>query len=164
MTGFERVYEEHFGDVYRYIRRLSGNDHVAEEITAETFFKAMRAIDRFRGECELRVWLCGIAKNCYLSYLKRAKRQEPFGEAEQVDGGETPEERVLRSDEAARIRRLLHELPEVQREVFMWRVYAELSFREIGQMFGKSENWACVTYHRARKAIRERLEAENNEK
>lgn len=164
MTEFERIYEEHFGDVFRYIRRLSGSDHVAEDITAETFFKAMRSLDSFRGDCELRVWLCRIAKNCYLSYLKKSKRSEPLDDTERVEGGETPEERVLRSDEAARIRRLLHELHEPQREVFMWRVYAELGFKEIGQMFGKSENWACVTYHRARKAIRERLEAENNEK
>ena len=74
MTQFEQVYREYFSDVYAYILRLSGSADVAEEITSETFFKALDAIDGFRGDCEIRVWLCRIAKNCYFSHLKRSKR------------------------------------------------------------------------------------------
>lgn len=80
------------------------------------------------------------------------------------DPSETVEEQFVRRDEAARIRKILHEIPEPYKEVFMWRVYAELSFKQIGQIFGKSENWACVTYHRARLKIKERMEALTNEK
>ena len=80
------------------------------------------------------------------------------------DPSETVEEQFVRRDEAARIRKILHEIPEPYMEVFMWRVYAELSFKQIGQIFGKSENWACVTYHRARAKIKEKLEGTNNEK
>lgn len=80
------------------------------------------------------------------------------------DPSETVEEQFVRRDEAARIRKILHEIPEPYKEVFMWRVYAELSFKQIGQIFGKSENWACVTYHRARAKIKEKLEGTNNEK
>ena len=166
MTEFEEVYRTYFQDVFRYIRRLSGSEHVAEEITAETFFKAMGAMDGFRGECDIRVWLCQIAGNCYRSWLRKSGRLRSMEEGLPLpaDPGETVEERVLRREEAGEIRRVLHALSEPYKEVFMWRVFGELSFRQIGQLFGKSENWACVTYHRARGEIKKRWEAEGHEK
>ena len=80
MTEFEHIYRTYFNDVYLYICRLSGNDQIAEEITSETFFKAMRSISGFRGDCDLRVWLCQIAKNCYYTYLKKSKRTDSIEE------------------------------------------------------------------------------------
>lgn len=70
---FEQVYDLYFRDVYRYILKLSGSEHVAEEITSDTFFKALRSIGKFRGSCDMRVWLCQIAKNCYYTYLRKEK-------------------------------------------------------------------------------------------
>lgn len=167
MTEFEEIYQRYFNDVFLYIRRLSGDEHIAEEITSETFFKAMKSLKKFRGDCEIRVWLCQIAKNCYYSQWKKAKRTESIEEIEAAgipETAENMEELAVRKDEAARIREWLHLLSEPYKEVFMWRVFAELSFKQIGQMFGKSENWACVTYHRARKMIRERMEGSADEK
>lgn len=161
MTDFEKLYEDYFQDVFLYIRRLSGNEYIAEEITSDTFFKAMHSVDRFRGECDLRVWLCQIAKNCYFSYLKKQKREQSLSDSELLflpDLSDATEERIVRSQEAEQIRKILHEIDEPYKEVFMWRVFADMSFKQIGQIFSKSENWACVTYHRARKQIRERLE------
>ena len=164
MTDIEQLYHTYFNDVYRYILRLSGNAHTAEEITSETFFKAIKSIDRFRGDCDARVWLCQIAKNCYYSYVKKTQKTVS---SEETNLRETPdlssdvtEEYAVR-EELERIRQILHRISEPYKEVFMWRVYAQLSFREIAQMFGKNENWACVTYHRARKMIKERLEEKN---
>ena len=161
MTDFEKLYDTYFYDVYLYIRRLSCDEQTAEEITSETFFKAMHAIDRFRGDCDVRVWLCQIAKNCYYTHLKKADKQQtadldvlqniPDPSAEMV-------EQLIHRDEARRIQTILHDIAEPYKEVFMWRVFAQLSFRQIGSIFGKSENWACVTYHRARKMIMERME------
>ena len=167
MTEFENIYRSYFNDVFRYIRRLSGDETIAEEITGETFFKAMRALGSFRGDCDIRVWLCQIAKNCYSSYLKKSKR---IGSLEDVDLLNVPspteavEDRLVRQDEAERIRKILHDVPDPYKEVFMWRVFAQLSFKQIGQLFGKTENWACVTYHRAKNLIKTRLEETNNEK
>lgn len=70
---FEGIYRTYFKAVYLYVLRLSGDEHIAEEITSEAFFKAIRSVDGFRGECEIRVWLCQIAKNTYYSYLKNTK-------------------------------------------------------------------------------------------
>lgn len=166
MTEFERIYTSYFNDVYLYIRRLSGDTHIAEEITSETFFKAMRSIDGFRGDCDIRIWLCQIARNCFYSYRGKTGRADSI-EALGRDipsQGMSLEERALRHDEAMGIRKVLHGMPEPYKEVFMWRVFGELSFRQIGHIFLKSENWACVTYHRARNMIRTRLEGEEYEK
>ena len=167
VTEFEKVYRTYFDDVYRYIRRLSGSENIADEITSETFFKAMRSINGFRGGCDIRVWLCQIAKNCYYTYLKKSARTESIDETElfKLPSEEaTAEELCIRKEEAEAVSNILHTLPETYKEVFMWRVFAELSFRQIGQMFGKSDNWACVTYHRAKAMIKSGLEDKNYEK
>lgn len=167
MTRFEELYRAYFNDVYRYIRRLSGDEGVADEITSETFFKAMRGLDGFRGDCDPRVWLCQIAKNCYFTYLKSASRTENMEDAKLVElpsPEPTAEELCLRREEVSRVRTVLHTLPEPYKEVFMWRVLAELSFSQIGKIFGKSDNWACVTYHRAKAMIKLRLEEQTYEK
>ena len=166
MTNFESLYHAYFNDVYRYILRLSGNIHIAEEITSETFFKALKSIDSFRGDCEVRVWLCQIAKNCYYSHIKKNRCIQQDEETEIQDFAEcspSVAEEYERKNEIERIQKILHDIGEPYKEVFMWRVYAELSFKEIAQIFGKNENWACVTYHRTRKMIKERLEAKNRE-
>ena len=153
MTEFEKIYRDYFDDVFLYIKRLSGSEDIAEDITSEAFYKAMRSIKGFRGECDIRVWLCQIAKNCYYTYLKKSARIE--GNAE---------EQILKRDEAMRARKILRSIPDPYREVFMWRVFAQLSYKQIGELFGKTENWACVTYHRARGMIRTGLEENENEK
>ena len=90
---FEQVYDLYFQDVYRYILKLSGSEHIAEEVTSETFFKALHSIGKFRGQCDIRVWLCQIARNCYISSLRKEKRTAPLDELpEQADGSSSPEE------------------------------------------------------------------------
>jgi RNA polymerase sigma-70 factor (ECF subfamily) len=167
VTDFEKIYEEYFNDVYLYIKRLSGDEHTAEDITSETFFKALKSIDSFRGECEIRVWLCQIAKNSYYTYIKKNSKVQDVDETELInlpDNKNNVENEVQSKLQAFAIQKVLHEIDEPYREVFMWRVYADLSFKEIAGIFNKNENWACVTYHRARKLIKERLESEKNEK
>ena len=164
MTEFEQIYTSYFHDVFRYIRRLSGDEHIAEEITSETFFKAMKSIGSFRGDCEIRVWLCQIAKKCYYSYLQKTKQADCLDTLQTAAANCSVEDSIIRQDEVLRIRRVLHTLPEPYKEVFMWRVFGELSFKQIGQIFDKTENWACVTYHRAKSKIKEGLESEINDK
>lgn len=167
MTEFEKIYRTYFNDVFLYIRRLSNDEHIAEEITSETFYKAMRSVGSFRGDCDIRVWLYQIAKNSYYSYLKKAGRVGSIEETELSNIAaqyEAVEERLFQQDEVMQIQKILHDVPDPYKEVFMWRVYAELSYKQIGQLFGKTENWACVTYHRARNMIRKRLEGSKNEK
>ena len=164
---FEQVYDLYFQDVYRYILKLSGSEHIAEEVTSETFLKMIRSIERFDpgGSASFGTWLITIARNCYISSLRKEKRIAPLDELpEQADGSASPEELLTVREEARRIQTILHDLPEPYREVFMWRVFAELSYKQIGEIFSKTDNWACVTYHRARKMIKNRLEDSSHEK
>ena len=166
MTDFEQIYRDYFHDVFLYVRRLSGGDErLSEDITGEAFFRALKRIDTFRGDCDIRVWLCQIAKNCYYTHLKQSRRTEHTENIEQLisETGESPDEILLRSENARQIRRLLHELPNPYKEVFMWRTLGEMSFKDIGKLFHKTENWACVTYHRARNMLRTGMEVDENE-
>lgn len=157
--SFDAIYQSYFDPVYRYVLSLSRDPHVAEEITQETFFKALRSLDRFRGESCMKSWLCAIAKNTWLSGQRR-KAAQPIDEAAALpDPGIGPEESLLRRDESMRVHRLLHRLDEPYREVFTLRTLGQLSFKDIGELFGKTANWACVVYHRARAKIKEEMEA-----
>ena len=156
MSELAEIYRIYFDDVYRYLLALSHDAQLAEELTSETFCRAMRALPGFRGACDIRVWLCQIAKNLYYSHLRREKRLVPLEDCRISE--ERHEESLEDRSEAERIQTLLHALKEPYKEVFMWRVYGEKSFRDIGALFGKTENWACVTYHRAKRMIREGLE------
>ena len=165
---FEKIYDTYFDDVYLYVRRLSGNEHVAEEIASETFFKAMSSIKNFRGECDIRVWLCQIAKNSYFSYLKKNGKTIGFDDVKLQDLADPnallPRKIPNEKEGIRQAQKAVHTLPELYREVFMWRVFADLSFKQIGELFHKTDNWACVTYHRARKMIKSRLEEPDSEK
>ena len=157
---FEKIYTEYFSDVYKYVLSLCRNEATAEEITQETFFKAMRHIDKFNGTCKLYVWLCQIAKNTYYSYQKKNERTTSVDEAElqnMIAPDAFVEELIGAQEEAKQIRKILHELPDPYKEVFMWRVFGELSFKAIGELYNKTDNWACVTYHRARKMMQHRF-------
>lgn len=167
MTDFERIYTVYFQDVFRYVLKLSNDEHIAEEITSQTFFKAIKSYNKFRGDCDVRVWLCQIAKNCYFTYIKKIKQIDYIDDADMdcfLEPKSTIEEQMVQYEDIQRIQKILHHFQEPYKEVFMWRVYAELSFKQIGQIFNKTENWACVTYHRARKKIKEKLEVNDDEK
>lgn len=158
---FDQIYSTYFKPVYLYVMQLSGSEHIAEEITSETFFKAINSIDSFRGDCDMRVWLCQIAKNTYFSYLKKNKKVLSIDESDLqnvVDPDACIDVQIGEQEEARLIRKILHDMSDPYKEVFMWRVFGELSFKEIADLYGKTDNWACVTYHRARKMIQNRLE------
>ena len=158
VDSFDQVYQNCFDPVYRYVLSLSQNPPLAEEITQETFFKALRSLDQFQGKSNLKSWLCAIAKNLWLSE-QRKKNVQPIDDAMPLaDPSAGPEEAILRQDESMRIHRFLHHLDEPYREVFTLRTLGQLSFRDIGELFDKSDNWACVVYHRARAMLKEKME------
>jgi len=155
VPDFEAVYRRYFADVYKYVLALSRDETTAEEVTQQTFFKALTAIDSFRGDCQLRVWLCQIARNQYLT-LCRERKKFTDREAEPMDRG--IEEGFADRDAARRLHVLLHDLPEPYKEVFSLRTFGELPFTQIGELFGKTESWARVTYFRARRKLKEEFD------
>lgn len=158
MQGFDEIYQQYFDCVFRYLRSLTRNPSLAEELTEETFFKAMRAIDRFRGDCDLQVWLCQIAKNCYFSYQSRHSMTTTLEDIPDSAEASGLEHLLVDKELAFHLHQLLHTMQEPYKEVFSLRVFGELSFREIGLLFDKTEHWACVTFHRAKHKLQERME------
>lgn len=157
MTDIEKIYADYFETVYRYVLSLSRDTSVADEITQETFFRALKKLKDFKGQCKLSVWLCQIAKNCYFTYVEKEKKKSSISE-EEVSAMKSLEEAFTDKETALQIHQILHDLAEPYKEVFSLRTFGELSFREIGDLFEKSESWARVTCHRAKLQIRQRLE------
>lgn len=149
---FEQIYSEHFKTVYLYILSLCKNKDVAAELTQDTFFKALKSIKKFRGDCDINVWLCQIAKNTCYTYFKKTKKTIST-ETQTVKSDFVFEEVIEDKFQAKDLHAILHNLGEPYKEVFSLRVFAELSFKSIAEIFGKTDNWACVTFHRAKAMI-----------
>ena len=162
MKDFDAVFRAYYDDVFRFLRGLSASEPLAEELTQETFFRAFRSIGDYRGESELRVWLCSIARNLYYSHCRKEKQLtgEDVHEDYVADGADLSE-LIADKELALRLHRVLHGIREPYKEVFSLRVFGELSFREIGDLFDKSEHWACVTFHRAKAMIHEQIKEES---
>ena len=152
----ERLYNAYYMRVFSYVMTLAGNRHQAEEITQDTFFRAFSSGRDFRNESDEVTWLCAIAKN---RFLDEQRRQGKTGQLPDTvpAGGKGIEQEAADRDSSFRIHLALHDLEEPYREIFELRIFGELSFREIGTIFGKTENWARVTYHRARLKLQERM-------
>lgn len=160
---FDAVYTTYFAPVYRYVLALCRDEALAEEITADSFFAALKQIDRFRGESDIYTWLCRIAKNRLISHLRREKHRADGELLERLEAPETPvEQAVCDRETAMRVHEIVHGLDEPYKEVFNLRVFGELPYAAIGRLFGKSENWACVTYYRAKEKILRELNREES--
>ncbi len=162
---FAHIYQLYFRDIYLYLRSLSANEGVAEEITQETFVKALKAIDTFDGSKDIRAWLFTIAKNTYYTFCKR---ENIYADDELstnvIDTKLNFEEQFANEESAFLIHQFLHQMDEPYKEVFSLRVFGELSYDKIGVLFGKSSGWARVTFYRAKKQISEYMEALEHEK
>ena len=153
---FNDLYNAYAEDVYRYVLSLCRSKHTAEDITSDTFLSAIKAVDKFKGDCNIRVWLCQIAKNTYLNSVKQSKFVTEM--PDDLPSADNFELRLLNKSQALEIHKTLRLLDEPYKEVFTLRIFAELSFAEIGELLQKSESWARVTFHRAKNKIREAIE------
>lgn len=154
MDDMETIYREHAQTVYKFLLAQCRDPDLAEELTQETFYQAVRSIERFDGSCKLSVWLCQIAKHLWYQQLR--KRQKEPVPLETVPEMPTPsvEDGLLEREGRLALLRLIHDLPEPQREVVYLRVFGVLSFQEIGDVLGRTENWARVTFYRSKEKLR----------
>ena len=156
-TDIEQIYRQYFRDVYRFLYSLCGNCDLSEELTQETFLRAITSIKRFRGICSIKSWLFQIARHClYQQWDKERIRRASISKLQETlhitDGPSLYEEYIARENREHMYRSILT-LPQTAREVLMMRIGGELSFREIGEVLGKSENWARVTFFRAKQQL-----------
>ena len=124
VSEFETIYRNYFRDVELYLRAICHDESLAEELTEQVFFQALKALPKFRGDCDIRTWLCAMARNCYLSHLRKTKPTEDIEEVQIPDPRKPMEERIEDKDQAMSIHRILHDLPEPYKEVFSLRYSA----------------------------------------
>ena len=155
MQPIEEVYRQHAQTVFRYLLSLTGDEDLSEELTQETFYQAIRSSGRFDGSCKVTTWLCAIAKNVLLSH----RRKHPAAEDLETADLTVPsaEQEASLSLSRVELMKSLHGMPEPYREVLYLRLFGDLSFREIGDVFGNSENWARVTFYRGKEKIRKEV-------
>lgn len=153
----EEIYALYFKDVYYFVYSLTKNQHLAEDITSETFLKALKSLDSFKGESDIHVWLFQIAKHTYYSHLRKSKKETDLDSIGEIEAETDIEQIVSSREEAMAVHKVLHQLSEPYKEVFTLRLFGELSFKQIAELFGKTDNWACVTFYRAKVKIREEM-------
>ena len=157
-VNIEKIYELYFMQVYSFVMTLVKNPDIAEEITQNTFFKAMQSSFKHREEASELTWLCTIAKNLYIDEYRKRKKSSPFSSSDDIADDSSFEEKLENKESSYQIHCILHALEEPYKEVFHLRLFGELPFKTIGAIFGRSESWARITYHRAKIKIRERLD------
>ena len=157
MEDLDAVYRQHAQTVYKFLLSQCRDPQTAEELTQETFYQAVRSIDRFDGSCKVSVWLCQIAKHTYFDHCRREKRKGREEELEASWTQDSLEERLLDQESLQEIYQGIHALEEPYKEVFLLRLFGELSFAQIAALFHKTESWARVTYYRAKGKIKEGL-------
>ena len=140
--------------VYKFLLSLCYEEELAEELTQETFYQAVRSVDRYDGSCKVSTWLCQIAKHLWYREMERRKRKGTSELPADMESLEKPvEEQLLVKEEKMELFRKVHVLDEISKEIVLLRVTGAFSFKEIAELFGKNENWARVTYYRAKQKL-----------
>lgn len=157
MASFtDEFYEKYEQIVYRYLLSVTHDHEIAEELTQETFYQALKGINSFDNSCKFSTWLCAIAKN----QLNVYRRKNPeFEELENVKrNAKSAESEVLDKVQELELIKLLHDMPEPYKEIMYMRIFGNMAFRDIGEIMGKSENWARVTFYRGKEKLRKEIE------
>lgn len=152
--NMEQIYQENVTAVYKYLFCLTHDADLTEELTQETFYQAVKGIHSFRGECKTSVWLCQIGKRLWYKELEKKKKATvPLEEVDEPHSLQNIEKDYLATEQKVELFKLLHKLDDMTREVMYLRLTGELSFAEIGEILGKTENWARVTFYRGKQKI-----------
>lgn len=159
MPSMEETYKEHAQTVYRFLLSMTHDNDLAEELTQETFYQAVKCVGKYDGSCKISTWLCAIAKNQLHTYWKKHPTELPMKEI--TEAFPSAESSLIESLDRMEALRQLHCMEEPGREVMYLRLFGEASFREIGDIMGKTENWARVTYYRGKEKLAKELR--NNE-
>ena len=158
MLAMEKIYKDYAQTVYRYLLSVTRDAHLSEELTQETFYQAIRSIDKYDESCKMSTWLCGIAKNVWRTY----QRKHPILDEieEQIPYKHQTEEIVFSNLSKVELFKKLQKMQGETKDVLYFRLFGDLSFKEIGEVLGKTENWARVTYYRGKEKLRKELEAD----
>lgn len=159
MIDIEKIYNLYFKDVYYFVLSFSKNEDIARDITSETFFKILKSKDNIKDESSVKSYIFSVAKNSFIDYLRKNKIE--FLDIDKISvllDNNNPEELYLKNEEDREIHIALSQLDDLERNIVKFRIYENLSYKEIGSIYGKSENWACVKFYRAKNKLKIFLE------
>ena len=157
MQSMEEIYQTYARTVYKFLLTKTHNEDLAEELTQETFYQAVKSIDRFDGKSKLSTWLCAIAKNQLMVYQRKHPIEGSIDDQKELHGISVEAE-VFSEERRVELMKKLHMCPEPYREILYLRIFGSLSFREIGEIMGKTENWARVNFYRAKERLRKEID------
>lgn len=161
MLNADKIYTEYAEMVFKFLMSLCGDEDVAEELTQETFYQAIKSLGRYDGTCKVSTWLCQIAKHLWYKEISKRKRYGTCELNENIVSDKiSPEDRVCVADEKMQLMKQIHKLNEIEKEIVLLRISAAFSFKEIGEVFERNENWARVTFYRAKQKITAMYEGE----
>lgn len=155
MQSMDEIYQKYARTVYQYLLSLTHSSDLAEELTGETFYQAVRSIERFDESCSVSTWLCAIARHQLLAYQRKHPPMESLEDC--VQAVSPAEQDVLESANRVELLKRLHLCPEPFREILYLRIFGNLSFKEIGEIMERTENWARVTFYRGKERLRKEI-------
>lgn len=159
MNDFEKIYNDYFKLVYKYLLFLTNNADISEDLAQETFYKAITKIHTFKNKSKISTWLCQIAKNLLLNEVRHNKKINiiPLSDNENLKNYDIVEDYIILNDEKRKLYNEIEKLDKTTRLVILYRINGNLSFKEIGDLFNKSENWARTTFFRGKENLKEGL-------
>ena len=143
------IYEKYCNSIYRYLLLLTKDEQLSEELTQETFYQAIKSINKFSGKCSIYTWLCSIAKNCFKNYVKKNQKYIYYDNIEIISNNPTYEVSGLYN--------AINKLESPYKEIVQLHIYDEIPLKEIAKILGKSESYARVMFHRAKEMLRKEL-------
>ena len=155
MHEIEELYRQYYDVIFKYLMCLSKNKEIAEDLTQETFYKMIKKINTYKGKTKFSVWLCEIAKNTYYDELRKNKKISKNEEIDNIISDQNLEIDYIEKEQKLKTYEKINQLDEITRRVLYLRINSELSFKEIGEILGKTENWARVTFYRGKQKIKE---------
>jgi RNA polymerase sigma-70 factor (ECF subfamily) len=163
MNDIDKLYREIQPNIYAFIYVKTLNRDAAEDLTQEVFYEAIKGFNSFQGKCSIQTWLFSIAKNLLKKHYRSRKYSENL--TKKIIAEDTkiisPEEQAILNEERDKLLKLINELDDISKEIVMLRVYGELSFSEIGVLIDRTENYARVTFYRAKLKLQRELEGYN---
>lgn len=157
MQNIEEIYKEYFNAINKYLFCLTNNKDISEELTQETFYKAVQKIDKYKEEYDISAWLCKIAKNLWYDQCRKNKKLKVLAEEKLIDIEDINEleKKIILKEEKIGLYKKMQNIDETSREVIYLRITGELTFKEIGIILNKTENWARTTFYRAKQKLKE---------
>lgn len=154
MHEMDGIYKKHAQMVFRYLMSLCNEEQLAEELTQETFYRAIKSSNKYDGTCKISTWLCQIAKHIWYQELDKRNKKGTYELNNEITSkNANVEDAICLKENKMELMKQIYRLEQTSKEVVILRITGAFSFKEIGEIFNKNENWARVTFYRAKQKI-----------